>query len=121
MRVSVGDVRLFFEVSGVEWLLGQDGMRRRPVLIGLHGGPGLDGTKMRYQLASLADTMQVVVPDQRGHGRSDLGTSVSWNLRGAMSSAACIQYSLFRNKYGTSRRNRKRGTDSSAAHSGSIV
>ena len=80
MRVSVGDVRLFFEVSGAEWLLGEDGMLRRPVLIGLHGGPGLDGTKMRYQLASLADTMQVVVPDQRGHGRSDLSTSDSWNL-----------------------------------------
>jgi len=80
VRVSVGDVRLFFEVSGAEWLLVEDGMRRRPVLIGLHGGPGLDGTKMRYQLASLADTMQVVVPDQRGHGRSDLSTSDRWNL-----------------------------------------
>jgi len=76
----VGDVRLFFEVRGQEWQLDEEGMRRRPVLIGLHGGPGVDGTKHRYQLAPLADTVQVVVPDQRGHGRSDLSTPETWNL-----------------------------------------
>lgn len=80
MRVSVGDVRLFFEVFGQEWALTGDGMERRPVLIGLHGGPGLDATKLRYQLAPLADEAQVVVPDQRGHGRSDRGSPETWNL-----------------------------------------
>jgi proline-specific peptidase len=80
MRISVGDVRLFFEVFGQEWALGDGGMQRRPSLIGLHGGPGLDGTKLRYQLAALADVAQVVVPDQRGHGRSDHGSPETWNL-----------------------------------------
>lgn len=80
MRVSVGDVRLFFEVFGQEWALAGYAMKRRPALIGLHGGPGLDGTKLRYQLAQLADIAQVVVPDQRGHGRSDRGTPETWNL-----------------------------------------
>ena len=80
MRVSVGDVRLFFEVFGQEWALTGDSMQRRPALIGLHGGPGLDGTKLRYQLALLADVAQVVVPDQRGHGRSDHGSAQTWNL-----------------------------------------
>ena len=55
-------------------------MRQRPALIGLHGGPGLDSTKLRYQLAPLADTAQLIVPDQRGHGRSDLSTSDKWDL-----------------------------------------
>jgi pimeloyl-ACP methyl ester carboxylesterase len=71
MRIAVGGVRLFVEVFGQEWTF--DGERRR-VLIGLHGGPGLDGMKLRYQLAPLADVAQVIVPDQRGHGRSDYGT-----------------------------------------------
>jgi pimeloyl-ACP methyl ester carboxylesterase len=71
---------LFFEVFGQEWVLSGSSFERRPVLIGLHGGPGLDGTKLRYQLAPLADVAQVVVPDQRGHGRSDHGTPQTWNL-----------------------------------------
>lgn len=70
MRVSVGDISLFYEVFG----------QGPPDLLGLHGGPGLDGSKLRYQLAPLADVAQVVVPDQRGHGRSDYGSAKTWNL-----------------------------------------
>jgi proline-specific peptidase len=80
VRVSVGDVRLFFEVFGQECAFVDGSMQRRPTLIGLHGGPGLDGTKLRYQLAPLGDVAQVVVPDQRGHGRSDHGSAETWNL-----------------------------------------
>lgn len=80
MRVSVGDVRLFFEVFGQEWVFTGSAMERRPVLLGLHGGPGVDGTGLRYGLARLADVAQVIVPDQRGHGRSDAGTPETWNL-----------------------------------------
>jgi len=80
LRVSVGDVRLFFEVFGQELAFPDPSMERRPVVIGLHGGPGLDGTKLRYQLSDLSDVAQVVVPDQRGHGRSDRGSPETWNL-----------------------------------------
>jgi pimeloyl-ACP methyl ester carboxylesterase len=80
VRVRVGDVRLFFEVFGQEWVFTGSAFERRHVLIGLHGGPGLDGTKLRYQLAPLAEVAQVVVPDQRGHGRSDRGSSETWNV-----------------------------------------
>ena len=80
MRVSVGDVWLFFEVFGRELAFTGSTMERRPALIGLHGGPGLDGTKLRHQLAPLAEVAQVVVPDQRGHGRSDRAGPESWNL-----------------------------------------
>jgi proline-specific peptidase len=80
MRVSIGDVSLFFEVFGREWVMDGDALRRQPVLVGLHGGPGLDGTKLRYGLAPLADAAQVVVPDQRGHGRSDRDEPANWNL-----------------------------------------
>jgi pimeloyl-ACP methyl ester carboxylesterase len=82
VRVKVDDVRLFFEVIGREYAIASDAgsLVRRPVVVGLHGGPGLDGTKLRFQLAQLADIAQIVVPDQRGHGRSDHGTPDTWNL-----------------------------------------
>ena len=80
MRVSVGAVKLFVEVFGQEWVFTGSTMERRPALIGLHGGPGIDGTWLRYSLAPLADVAQVIVHDQRGHGRSDAGTPESWNL-----------------------------------------
>jgi pimeloyl-ACP methyl ester carboxylesterase len=77
VQIAVGDVRLFIEVFGQEWTFEGE---RSHVLIGLHGGPGLDGNKLRYQLAPLADVAQIVVPDQRGHGRSDRGSPETWNL-----------------------------------------
>jgi proline-specific peptidase len=80
VRVSVGEVELFFEVFGQEWVFTGSTIERRPALIGLHGGPGIDGTGLRYSLAPLAEVAQVIVPDQRGHGRSDAGTPESWNL-----------------------------------------
>jgi proline iminopeptidase len=80
VRVLVGDAYIFFDVAGTGSVVDERGARVRPVLIGLHGGPGLDGTKHRYQLARLADVAQVIVPDQRGHGLSDLSTPDRWNL-----------------------------------------
>lgn len=80
MRVRVGALSLFFEVLGQEWVLEEQGLRRRPVLLGLHGGPGEDGAMLRHRLAPMADVAQVVVPDQRGHGRSDYSTPACWNL-----------------------------------------
>jgi pimeloyl-ACP methyl ester carboxylesterase len=80
MRVDIGGARLFVEILGAEWVLSGDELRRRPTIVALHGGPGLDGTKLRHQAARLADVAQIVVPDQRGHGRSDRGTPEDWNL-----------------------------------------
>ena len=45
MRVQVGDIRIFFETYGAEWVLDGDRMRRRPVMLALHGGPGADATR----------------------------------------------------------------------------
>lgn len=80
MRVSIGSARLFVEVVGQRLVLGQGAQRERLTLIGLHGGPGVDGAALRHWLAPLADTTQVVVPDLRGHGRSDRGDPAEWNL-----------------------------------------
>lgn len=80
MQVSVGTARIFFEVFGQQVAL--DGTAvERPTVIGLHGGPGVDGTALRYWLSPLSDIAQVVVPDLRGHGRSDRGDPADWDLR----------------------------------------
>lgn len=82
MRASIGDVALYFEIFGQERSIAAGGasIDRHPTLIGLHGGPGIDGGKLRYLLPALADIAQVVVPDQRGHGLSDHGSPDQWNL-----------------------------------------
>jgi pimeloyl-ACP methyl ester carboxylesterase len=80
VRVQVADVQIFFEVYGQQWVLDGDRMWRRPVMLALHGGPGLDATGVRWALAPLAGMAQLVVPDQRGHGRSDRGAPATWNL-----------------------------------------
>jgi len=49
-------------------------------VVAVHGGPGIDGAGLRHVLAPLVEQAELVVPDLRGHGRSDLATSASWTL-----------------------------------------
>lgn len=49
-------------------------------MVAVHGGPGLDGAGLRHVLAPLAEQAELVVPDRRGHGRSDLAGPASWTL-----------------------------------------
>ncbi len=81
MRVSLGDVTLWFDVSGPSVLPDRGTVIERPTLVAVHGGPGLDHINMKAGLAPLADHFQIVYYDQRGHGRSDASTSEFWNLR----------------------------------------
>ena len=82
MRVRVGSADLYFEVFGQQHAVAADAgsIELRPTVLALHGGPGVDGTKLRFLLAPLADIAQVVVPDQRGHGLSDYRCPAEWNL-----------------------------------------
>jgi pimeloyl-ACP methyl ester carboxylesterase len=80
VRVRVGDVRLYFEVFGQEWAVTDRGIEHHPVVVALHGGPGLDAMAHRHYLARMADYAQVIIPDQRGHGRSDHSEPRFWNL-----------------------------------------
>ncbi|HJQ51838.1 MAG TPA: alpha/beta hydrolase [Gaiellaceae bacterium] len=80
MRVQVRDVRLYFDVAGMGLVPDGAAMRERPVLICLHGGPGFDHSLMKETFSPLADLAQVVLPDQRGNGRSDWSTTDRWTL-----------------------------------------
>jgi len=50
-------------------------------MVAVHGGPGLDHINVKAGLAPLAEQVQVVFYDQRGHGRSDHSSAEFWNLR----------------------------------------
>jgi pimeloyl-ACP methyl ester carboxylesterase len=81
VRISLGDVSLWFDVSGPSVVLRGDTAVERPVLVAVHGGPGLDHTSVKSALAPLADDFQILYVDLRGHGRSDHSSAGFWNLR----------------------------------------
>lgn len=81
MRVNLGDVSLWFDVSGPSVLSNGAAVVERPTLVVVHGGPGADHINLKDALAPLADHFQLLFYDQRGHGRSDHSTSEFWNQR----------------------------------------
>jgi len=81
MRISLGDVTLWFDVSGPSVVPREDRAFERPTLVAVHGGPGLDHINLKAELAPLAKHVQILYYDQRGHGRSYHSTPEFWNLR----------------------------------------
>ena len=81
MRVSLGDVSLWFDVSGPSVVPRGDTTIERPVLVAVHGGPGLDHMTVKSALGPLADDFQALYFDLRGHGRSDHSSAEFWNMR----------------------------------------
>jgi len=78
---DLGDVRLWFDVSGPSVLLQGDTTVERPSLVAVHGGPGVDHSTLKGTLAPLEEHVQVIYYDQRGHGRSDRSSTEFWNYR----------------------------------------
>jgi pimeloyl-ACP methyl ester carboxylesterase len=76
MRIRVADIQVYFTASTRRSWEAWDG----PVILGLHGGPGLDGSQLRYFLSPAEEWATVVVPDQRGHGRTDRSSAEKWTL-----------------------------------------
>jgi proline iminopeptidase len=81
MRISLGDITLWFDVSGPSVVPVGDAAFERPTLVAVHGGPGLDHINLKAELAPLAEHVQVLYYDQRGHGRSDHSSAEFWNLQ----------------------------------------
>jgi proline iminopeptidase len=81
MRINLGDISLWFDVSGPSVLPEGESTVELPTLVAVHGGPGLDHINIKPGLAPLAEHVQVLFYDQRGHGRSDHSTAEFWNLR----------------------------------------
>ncbi len=80
MLVPVNGVRLFVDVANFGLVPDGDGMREKPTLLMLHGGPGFDHVGFKEAFASLGDVAQVVFYDHRGNGRSEGDDPAEWNL-----------------------------------------
>ena len=81
MRISLGDVSLWFDVSGPSVIPQGDTTVERTVLVAVHGGPGLDHLTVKSALGPLAEDFQVLYFDLRGHGRSEHSSAEFWNMR----------------------------------------
>lgn len=81
MRVEIADgVHLWFDALGAKRVPSQSGMYERPTVISVHGGPGSDSANDVEVLEPISDYAQLIVFDQRGHGRSTYGSPHDWTL-----------------------------------------
>jgi proline iminopeptidase len=78
MRITVGDVSLYFDVDGAALTAQGDAMIERPTMLLLHGGPGADHSLFKPEFTALTELAQIVYLDQRGSGRSDTGSPATW-------------------------------------------
>ena len=70
MRIAVNGVELFFDVHGSSLGARGNELVDRPVVVALHGGPGIDHSQFVPWLTPIADMAQLVLVDHRGNGRS---------------------------------------------------
>ena len=70
MRIAVNGTDLWFDAEGAALVPDGDAMRERPVILALHGGPGLDHAYFKPFLTPLTTFAQLVYLDLRGQGRS---------------------------------------------------
>jgi proline iminopeptidase len=81
MQVDVNGTRMWFDVDGPALVPDGSGMRRRPTVVLVHGGPGVyDHSYFKPAFYRLTDHAQVVYLDLRGHGRSDWGDARAWTF-----------------------------------------
>ncbi|MEM7403856.1 MAG: alpha/beta hydrolase [Pseudomonadota bacterium] len=80
MYINVNGVRLYFDVDGEGLTPDGSGMRQKPTVIMVHGGPGADHAIYKPYYSQLTDIAQVIYYDHRGNGRSDSGSEKTWNL-----------------------------------------
>jgi pimeloyl-ACP methyl ester carboxylesterase len=80
VRIRIDDVRLFFDVAGSGLVAEGPGMRERPVVLLIPGGPGQELSFFKPAFEPLADVAQLVYVDPRGCGRSDRGDPDRWTL-----------------------------------------
>jgi proline iminopeptidase len=80
MRAKVRDTEIYFDVEGAGLVPDGAAMRERPVVLVIHGGPGADHSGFRPALSPLAEHMQLVYFDHRGHGRSARGDPATYTL-----------------------------------------
>jgi proline iminopeptidase len=70
LRARIRDTEIYFDVDGAGLVRDGQSMRERPTAFLVHGGPGVDHVGLKVRYGQLAERMQLVYFDHRGHGRS---------------------------------------------------
>ncbi len=70
MRIAINGVELFFDVYGSGLAARGNELVDKPVVVALHGGPGIDHSQFVPWLTPIADVAQLILVDHRGNGRS---------------------------------------------------
>ena len=79
MRAQLRTKRIWFDTIGSS-LADEADQGERPIILALHGGPGIDHSSVRPSVAPLGDLGQILLIDQCGHGRSDYGEPKDWTV-----------------------------------------
>lgn len=80
MRAKIRDTELFFDIDGAALVPEGSRIQERPTAFLIHGGPGVDHTSLKARYGRLAEKMQLVYFDHRGHGRSARGDPRTYTL-----------------------------------------
>ncbi|WP_428658822.1 alpha/beta fold hydrolase [Reyranella sp.] len=70
MRIAVNGVELFFDVYGSVLAPRGGELVDKPVMVALHGGPGIDHSQFVPWLTPMEGITQLILVDHRGNGRS---------------------------------------------------
>jgi proline iminopeptidase len=80
MFATVNGVRLFFDVLNPKLDIVETGLKEKPVLVCLPGGPGGDHQTLRPFFDRFGSVAQIVYLDPRASGRSERGDPSAWTL-----------------------------------------
>jgi pimeloyl-ACP methyl ester carboxylesterase len=81
MQLAVNGTRLWFDVAGPALEPWEDGMRERPTVVLVHGGPGsYDHSYFKPYFGQLTSRAQVIYLDLRDHGRSARHDPADWSF-----------------------------------------
>ena len=80
MYAAIRDTEIYFDVDGVGLEITSSGLKQKPVVFLIHGGPGGDHLSYKSSISSLTDVAQLVYFDHRGQGRSRRGDKSTYTL-----------------------------------------
>lgn len=90
MRVACNGTELFVDTEGSGLEVRDGGVKERPTIVALHGGPGFDQGYLRPGLAPLSRIAQIVFIDLRGQGRSAKADPVECTLEQMADDVAAV-------------------------------
>lgn len=94
MYARIRGTELFFDIDGASLVPDGAFMRSRPTAFLVHGGPGGDHASFKARYDRLAQKMQLVYFDQRGHGRSARVDPASYTLDENVEDMECLRQYL---------------------------